>query len=327
MSEAVTRDEWNKRVAAHGGSLLESFEWGVLQESLGRKVFRHESPHFLASVAQYSLPLGKNYWYVPHGPVCFGHYDAESLREFVKGLRNHAPRETIFLKVEPQLPAMPEHAKMLRAAGFRRVADTQPSETRYIDLTKSEPELLHEMEHDTRYAVRAAERRGVKVTVARTVEEKARAFAAFWNLFEQTNVRHELHSYDKRYYEGVVKLQGDCFTELFLAELEGEVIAAAIVAYFGKRAYYLYAASKAGMGKFNAPSLILWEAVRGAKQKFCTSFDLWGTSETKKEWAGVTAFKKSFGGTAVQHIGTWEYPLKPLWYWAYRIAKRVTHSV
>ncbi len=322
MQKVLERDQWNRRVAAHGGSLLQSWEWGEMQEILGRKAAYVSTPELLASVFRYELPLGKGYWYAPHGPVFEKHASAGALEKFAGDMKQHAPGNAIFLKVEPQLSDTSENAAMLRAAGFRRGRDTQPSETRLIDLTKPEPELLHEMEHDTRYAIRAAERRGVKVNVARTADEKARAFAAFWDLFEVTNARHELHAYDKRYYEAVAKLQGDCHTEIFLAELEKEIIAAAIVAYFGKRAYYLYAASKAGVGKFNAPSLILWEAIRHAKQKFCTVFDTWGVSGTKKKWASVTAFKKSFGGAAVRTVGTWELPLRPLWYWAYHVTKK-----
>lgn len=344
MSELLTKDKWNERVAAHGGSLLQSWEWGALQEALGRKVARLATPGFLASAIQFSLPLGKCYWYVPHGPVFLRQPAPETLHAIASALAPHCGNNSVFLKIEPALTDTPEHRAFLRAARWKRAADTQPSETLLIDLTKLEPELLKEMEHDTRYAIRAAERRGVKTNVARTADEKAHAFAAFWDLFETTNVRHELHAYDKRYYEAVAKLQGDppampahagragCYTEIFTAELKDEpartqqaggVVASAIIAYFGKRAYYLYAASKASMGKFNAPSLILWEAIRGAKQKWCTVFDLWGISETRREWKGVTAFKKSFGGKAVKTVGTWEFPLRPLWWLGYTIAKKL----
>jgi lipid II:glycine glycyltransferase (peptidoglycan interpeptide bridge formation enzyme) len=316
------REGWDGQVTAHHGSLLQSWDWGALQESLGRKLVRVTEPRFLASVVEYPLPLRKKYWYVPHGPVFTHAPSAETLRAFAEELRAKAPRSAIFLKIEPPLTATPEHEAVLRAAGWKRAKDTQPSETLIIDLTKPEPELLREMEHDTRYAVRAAERRGVKVHVARTPDEKAHAFAAFWDLFEATNVRHELHAYDKRYYEAVAKLHGDCYTEIVSAWIGDEVVASAIIAYFGKHAYYLYAASRAGFGKFNAPSLILWEVIRHAKQKFCTVFDLWGISNAKKEWAGVTAFKKSFGGKETRTVGTWEYPIRPLWRWAYNAAKR-----
>ena len=327
--EEVTKEVWNERAAARGGSLLQSWEWGALQEALGRRVMRFTTSDFLASAVGYPLPFGKRYWYVPHGPMFLRQPAPETFRAIAPALAPHCGDSSIFLKIEPALTDTPEHRALLRAAGWKRAADTQPSETLLIDLTKPEPELLKEMEHDTRYAIRAAVRRGVAVTVARTAEEKARAFPLFWDLFEGTNIRHELHAYEKHYYEEVAKLQGSlpaqagCCTEIFLAALEGETIAAAIVAYFGKRAYYLYAASKTGMGKFNAPSLILWEAIRGAKQKWCIVFDLWGISETRREWKGVTAFKRSFGGREVKMVGTWEYPLQPLWYWGYRVAKQL----
>lgn len=323
------REAWNEAVRRHGGSLLQSYEWGELQETLGRRIHRFADGAFFASVVEYLLPLGRRYWYAPHGPVFVGEPRAVSSGKLRHELATNAPQGTIFLKIEPLLPATPENAAMLHAAGFRKVKDTQPSETLLIDLTKPEEALLREMEHDTRYAIRAAARRGVTVSVARTEEEKMSAFKRFWELFEVTNTRHELRAYPRAYYEAVTKLHGDlpaqagCFTEIFLASLEGRPIAAAIIAYFGKRAYYLYAASRAGLGKFNAPSLILWEAIRRTRTRGYETFDLWGVSDVNPRWRGVTAFKRSFGGKEVKMVGTWEYPFQPLWYWGYNIAKKI----
>lgn len=262
------------------------------------------------------LPLGFSYDYAPHGPSSI-HLNGEILHDIAEHTRSV---RTLFLRIEPRVEDTPEARGVLAHAGFTRVPDVQPSETRVLDLTKSEAELLNAMEHDTRYAIRAAAKRGVTVTVARE-EEKYTALAAFWELFEATNVRHGLHAYDKRYYEAVAALQGGCFTELFTANREGEVIASAIVAHFGNSAYYLYAASRAGYGKYNAPSLLLWEIIRHAKATGCRTLDLWGASATKKEWHGVTAFKKSFGGSSVKFVGTWDYVYRPLWYLAYRLAQ------
>lgn len=264
------------------------------------------------------LPFGMRYEYAPHGPAGRS-LNGETLHE----LSGHTRGEkTIFIRCEPRVANTSEARGTLLHAGFRKASDVQPSETRIIDLAKSEEELLGEMEHDTRYAIRAAEKRGVTIEQVGG-ETKRGAFAKFWELFEATNARHGLHAYDKEYYEAVADLNGDCFTEIFLAKREGETIAGSIVAYFGGTAYYLYAASRAGYGKYNAPSLMLWEIIRAARARGCASLDLWGTSETKKEWKGVTAFKKSFGGTPVKFVGTWDYVYRPLWYFAYRALSRM----
>lgn len=303
-------------------TLLQSKEWEKLQAHLGRAVRR--IPELNVLLISMPLPFGLRYEYAPHGP------SADTLNgEMLHELSGHTRgMNTVFLRIEPRVADTLQHREVLTHAGFRRAPDVQPRETMFIDLTKSEEELLRAMEHDTRYAIRAAEKRGVVVHVA-SGEERPAAFAQFWELFEATNVRHGLHAYHKRYYEAVATLAGDANSELFIAEREGEdlpagrqALAAALVAYFGNTAYYLYAASRAGAGKWNAPSLILWHIIRNAKARGCTALDLWGASETKKEWKGVTAFKKSFGATPVAFVGTWDYVYRPLWYLAYRLSRR-----
>lgn len=297
-------------------SLLQSEAWKHLQKQLGRSVRR--VPRLDTLLITMPLPFGMRYEYAPHGPSG-STVNGEVLHE----LAAHTHGEgTIFLRIEPRVSESSQATGALAHAKFRKVPDVQPRETMFIDLTKREDELLQNMEHDTRYAIRTAEKRGVEVEVAED-KERAAAFAKFWELFEETNVRHGLHAYDKQYYQGVATLEGDAYSEVFLAKREGQTLAAAIVAYFGSTAYYLYAASRAGYGKYNAPSLLLWEIIRRAKMKGCVALDLWGVSQTKKEWMGVTAFKKSFGGVPVAFVGTWDYVYRPLWYVAYRVAQRI----
>ncbi|MBI2278461.1 MAG: peptidoglycan bridge formation glycyltransferase FemA/FemB family protein [Candidatus Brennerbacteria bacterium] len=312
----ATAQEWNDMVVTKGGSLLQSWEWGELQRMRGRDVLRF--PSVSALVITMPLSLGRNYRYIPHGPSGVI-LNLETIRALTE---NAYSRRTIFLRIEPRVANTPEARGALAEAGFKRTPDTQPSETILVDLVKSEDELLRDMEHDTRYAIRVAERRGVTVEFTGGATRPA-AFAHFWELFETTNARHGLRAYEKRYYELVGGLEGGCSSEIFSAKREGETIASAIVAYFGNTAYYLYAASRAGYGKYNAPSLLLWEIIRRAQARGYATLDLWGASATKKEWAGVTAFKKSFGGASVRFVGTWDYIYRPFWYAAYRFATAI----
>lgn len=302
-------------------TLLQSKAWEKLQAQLGRVVRR--IPGLNVLLISMPLPFGMRYEYAPHGPS--GNVLTGAVLHELAAHTHGA--NTIFLRIEPRVADTPQNRAALAHAGFRRAPDVQPRETMFIDLTKSEEELLRAMEHDTRYAIRASEKRGVTVQVI-SGEERPAAFAKFWEIFEATNVRHGLHAYDKRYYESVAALAGDADSELFIAEREDpstrsrQTLAAAILAYCGHTAYYLYAASRAGAGKWNAPSLILWHIIRNAKVRGCAALDLWGASATKKEWKGVTAFKKSFGGIPVAFVGTWDYVYRPFWYLAYRCVSR-----
>lgn len=315
--------EWDVLAIEAGACFLQSSGWGSVQESRGKKVRMAEAGNLRGLVLEQPLPFGFSYYYLPRGP--FGPTeDPQALAALAAKLKATARAKTLFLRVEPFVPGTPERSKALRAAGFLATAPVQPKETRTLDLRKDEEALLKEMTHNTRYAIRAAGRRGVTIRKA-TGGECGKAFVSFWELFALTNDRHELKAFPKAYYEAIVRLDGACSSDIFLAELEGRPIAAAIIVRFGGTATYLYAASKAGFGKYNAPSLLLWEAMRDAKKGGCETFDLWGVSRTKKKWAGVTAFKKSFGGEEVAYVGTWDMPFKKLLYRAYIALGNVVH--
>lgn len=310
--------EWDEAAIGSGACFLQSAEWGELQKKLGKDVRMLQAGGVSGLVVMNPLPLGFSYLYVPRGP--FGDVEnAGALRAFVDAARKEAGPKTLFLRVEPFVSDSAEERGVLRAAGFAVGPSVQPKETRVIDLAKDEGELLKDMEHDTRYAIRAAARRGVSVRRVTDPSLKEKTFADFWELFSATNDRHELKAFPRRYYELVAGIDGRCSSSLFFADLAGKPIAAAIIVRFGAFAVYLYAASGAGFGRYNAPSLILWEALRAAKREGAKTFDLWGISHTNRKWAGVTSFKKSFGGEELSLVGTWDMPLQTFFYRGYRV--------
>jgi lipid II:glycine glycyltransferase (peptidoglycan interpeptide bridge formation enzyme) len=66
--------------------------------------------------------------------------------------------------------------------------------------------------------------------------------------------------------------------------------------------------------------LLQWEAIRWAKDQGCEVYDFWGAPDDFVEsdplW-GVWRFKAGFKGQVVRHIGAWDYPNRPFWYWIY----------
>ena len=297
-------------------SFLQSSEWQELQESLGRKTLRIQE----GFVVLHKLRFGKQYAYMPRGPENFSE---SSLKDMAATIKLKVPN-VIFLCIEPIKEHSLDEEKELRFTGFHKIKAVQPEETLFLDLKKSEEELLADMKHNTRYAIRAAERRGVTVRRYGTREEKKKHFEEFWKLFGETNKRHNLDAYGKRYYEAVANLEGECQSELFAAYLREKPISAALVLYYQKTATYLFAASARGFGKYNAPSLLLWEIIKKAQKRGEDTLDLWGTSETKEEWAGLTAFKKGFGGKPIKFLGTWDYVFSKTWYRMYKVAKKLS---
>jgi peptidoglycan pentaglycine glycine transferase (the first glycine) len=65
--------------------------------------------------------------------------------------------------------------------------------------------------------------------------------------------------------------------------------------------------------------LLQWEAMRWAKAKGCTTYDLWGAPhdiEERDSMFGVYRFKLGFSADLLCTPGAWDYPIKPF---AYRL--------
>lgn len=323
--------EWNEWVLARGGSFLQSWEWGAFQERLGKNIRRFAFPKWRGLMLTTTLPLGLSYGYMPYGPVLARPDDFSSWKSFLNDAESVCAKERIiFLRIEPRgAPPIPAEREALRGfmrrLGYRKTAQVQPEITAFIDLRRPAEELLRVMEHETRYAIRAADRRGVRIKRCASREEKERAFPLFVELVTDTSARHGLRTYGESYYRALLELDppSALSTELLIAYVGGDAAASALIAYFGGSATYLYAASRAGFGRYNAPSRLVWEAMRIAKERGASMFDLWGISHTDERWRGVTAFKQSFGGEDVCYAGTWDFPLRRNWYYFYRMAKRL----
>lgn len=300
---------------------LQSWDWGEFQKSLGAKIWRLDCGNqIFALLLRKELPLGFNYLYTPRGPV-INKLSEENLQNFLKQVKEIAKREkSIFLKIEPtKVNVVLE--KILAKNAFIKGDEVQPLETLVIDLVKSENEILKKMEHDTRYAIRTAAKRGVviKSSSGLSREEKEKILEAFYKTLQETARRNKIIVYSKRYFEKLINLSGDIRLEIFTAELEGKTIAFAVILFYNNRAFYLYAASESGYGRYNAPSLILWEAILAAKKGGMKNFDFWGFSDNRnKHWAGHSAFKKSFGGERLEYPGAWDYVFNRPLYFVYR---------
>ncbi len=80
-------------------------------------------------------------------------------------------------------------------------------------------------------------------------------------------------------------------------------ISGALILIHDRIAYYFHAASTQQGRKVSAPYLVIWEAMKIAKEKNCQIFDFEGIYDKRlpiKSWQGFTHFKKSFGGKELE---------------------------
>jgi Uncharacterized protein involved in methicillin resistance len=326
LREITDKTEWEKLHQARtipSGNFLQSWDWGEFQISLGRKVFRFAYENSLAQIIELPLPLGKKYWFCPKGPAMDnGQHTMDN--SFIKELKAKAKEAgAAFLRLEPSVSG-----GEVELSSTKKSHDINSRATSIIDLTKSEDDLLSAMHPKTRYNIRVSEKHGVEIRSSFIVH---RSFGPIWKLFEETAKRDGFRLHPCGYYEKQIKMPG---VEIFSAEYEGKLLAVAIVILDGdptslslrgaSTATYLHGASSNEMRNVMAPYALHWAIMKQAKGRGFKHYDLWGISDDPKSgWAGITRFKRGFGGADISAPGTFDLPVNRFWYSVYRLARRM----
>ena len=272
--------------------------------------------------------------YLPKGPLL--DWTNEALRNRVlDDLQSFARKQgAIFLKMDPDvvlgtgIPNNQDDAldnggqavmSELKRRGWGYASDQiQFKNTVLIHLNPSEEEILGRMKQKTRYNIRLAERKGVSVRVG-TKDD----LPMLYKMYAETSVRDGFVIRDEGYYQTVWNLfmnSSDPTCEPLIAQINGEAVASIFVFYFARRAYYVYGMSRDAHREKMPTYLLQWEAMRRAKAKGCSVYDLWGAPDVFNEsdslW-GVYRFKEGFGGKVIRTLGAWDFAPNPLWYKLY----------
>jgi peptidoglycan pentaglycine glycine transferase (the first glycine) len=321
---------------------LQSWAWGEFKSHWGWSAARLslrvkeeqavEPPLAAALVLKRKLPKSPfSILYVPKGPVL--DYNNPPLRRVVLAqLEQIARRErAIFIKIDPNVvyawgldddrrsPIGAKFIEELEDREWRLSADQiQFRNTVELDLGRSEEDLLAAMKGKTRYNIRLAARKGVVVRKGDSAD-----FTLIAEMYLETAERDGFAVRPLDYYlDAWNMLSNTGMAQPLIAEYNGDPLGAVIPVHFGNRALYMYGAST-GRERQRMPNhLLQWEAIRWAKALGCQVYDFWGAPdefvETDPLW-GVWRFKAGFNGQVVRHIGAWDYPVRPFWYWIFTV--------
>jgi peptidoglycan pentaglycine glycine transferase (the first glycine) len=183
---------------------------------------------------------------------------------------------------------------------------------------------LARMKQKTRYNIKLALKKGVVVHPSDSLD-------TFYRLMQTTAGREQFGVHTLAYYRQAYELfflRGEC--ELLVAEYQNQPLAALIVFAHGPRAYYFYGASASDHRDRMPTYLLQWEAMRWARSRGCSEYDLWGVPDKDEEilekeftarqdglW-GVYRFKRGFGGELRRSIGPWDRVYHPPLYRLYQ---------
>lgn len=311
MSETnLTKDEWDQRVIELNGSILQSWDWGDFQKALGFGLHRFSGADFINQTTEIPLAAGKKYLYSGRGPLG----NISSARSDIDTLARK-DHKIVFARIEPsEAPNLPKAAK-----------DTQPTHYWLLDLEQSEEEILARMKPKTRYNINLAQRKGVTVR-----EGSEKDLLDAYKLLLETSRRNKFSLHPQDYYWRMWECLQPQALRLLVAEYQGLPLACMFLTLFGTTATYAHGGSSSRMQQAMAPYLLHWEAIKLSKQLGYKYYDFGGIApagETDHPWAGITRFKKSFGGFELIFPGSFEIIYAPLWYNVYRNARTLRNLI
>ena len=268
------------------------------------------------------------------------------LHDIAMALKPELPSNTIAIRFDPDvafddLMECYAYNKGLKIVSFadklglrKNNVDIQPPDTTLVDLTGTEEEILEKMHSKWRYNIRLSAKKGVVVNKydgkSLNLSEK---IDKFYQLTKETNARDGNSSHAKDYYLDLIRSsatereQGKDVPQinLYIAEHEGEEIAAIMTLFSHDEAIYLYGASSNHKRNLMPNHLLQWTAMKDAKTYGSKYYDMYGMppegEDENHPMHGLYMFKANFGGRIIHRIGSWDMPLKPVYYSLYGFAE------
>lgn len=334
IREIAENEEFDPSILNENVPFTQAGFYGDWQKSSGRLVKRYliSSENKISAyfqVIKYPLIFGKNYLYIPYGPVLNSSHGefGELLKFFKQELKNITKKENA---VFTRLDFTPKISNEIQKKLFTKAslatyhsAYFQPRVEWFLNLEKPEEILLQEVHEKNRYSIRLAERKGVTTEIITKDFEKY--FDIFYELMEDTAKRNGFSLHDEKYYKNVFKNLHKTNSYLVLAKFEEKVLAIDLIIVFGKVANYVFSGSSTENRNFSASSLGLWKAIIQAKSLGCKEFNFGGISagEAYAGWEGLTRFKKRFGGREEVHSDFFDVVASYFWYYLYCFRKLI----
>lgn len=302
----MTQKQLNK-IADHP---LQSWEWGEFRKRAGNELVRFP----FGQITLHKIP------FTPFKVAAFekGPAPTSKMLEELKKLTRE--QNLVFIKLEPNsAKASLGTAKFDQIINLLKKNGAVPGKTLFtpttfwIDLTKSEDELIASFHPKTRYNIRVAQKNGVEVSE----DNSDKAFEKYIELTRETVQRQGFYAHSEKYHRLMWEtLNPAGIARLLTARYKGEIITCWIVFVWKNFLYYPYGASTEKYRNVMANNLIMWETIRFGKSLGLKTFDLWGREEGK----GFTKFKEGYNPQVVEFLGTWDLITSPLYY-PYRLSE------
>jgi len=302
---------------------LQSPKWGEFREKTGVKVIGENGLQItIHPVPHTKFTIG----YLPKGP--------DITQTMLNKLLEIGRKENcIFIQLEPNI----EKANQKEYHFQNLYKASHPLFTKYtfiLDLTKTEEELLKNMGQKTRYNIRVAEKRGVKV-----IEDNSdKAFEEYLRLTKETTTRQNFYAHGEKYHRlmwETLKNQksdsNELSAHLLKATYNGKILVTWILFVLDDTLYYPYGASSSEYREVMASNLMMWETIKFGKRLGLKKFDMWGAlgpnPDIKDPWYGFHRFKEGYGPRLTEFVGSYDFVINGKMYLAYKLLNKARWAI
>lgn len=316
LKPITSKTTWEKFVLnSNQVSFLQSWNWGQFNQSLGHQIFRlgfYQNKKLKGTVLLiHKISKRGRYLECPAGPIIPWNQKIY-FSSFIKHLKSLAQQtNSSFIRVRPNILDIPSNQKIFKAHGFIKAPMHLHAETtQVLDITKPEDRLLKDMRKNTRYSIRKAQKMGVTITTS----TQAKDINVLYQLQLEAAKRHKFIPFSEDYFLNQLKtFKNDNQIQLFKANYQNKTIAISFIIFYAQEAVYHYSGSSSLIRKVPASYLLQWQAIKAAKSRGLKKYNFWGIApdnKPKHRFAGVTLFKKGFGGQTISYLPAHDLPFK-----------------
>jgi len=310
-------------------NFLQSWNWGVFQQKLGKQVwycgfFAGEENCNQTQVAAALCIKEKakrgTYLTIAGGPLTDWHNEA--LLQFIfSQIRSLAQTEKcLFVRLRPQEIDTPELRATVKKLGLAEAPMHLTADlTLQLDLTKPLETLLIEMRKNTRYEVKSAAKENIVVKTSTNPDD----IRPFYEQQLAVARKHHFVPFSFRFLDEQFRtFVADSQVILFHAYKQtGELLASAFIIFYHGEAVYHYGVSTPANERQPGSYACQWAAIQWAKEHGGLKYNFWGIAPQDKpdhRFAGVSLFKRGFGGTEVQYLPAHDLAVG----WSYQMVRQ-----
>ncbi len=334
VKEITDKEVWEKFLLARNPhSFLQSWSWGEVHKALGYKIIRLGFFNALKLVGiclMIHQPAKRGpHFIIPSGPVI--NWQDEEITEFaLQTIKKIAEDNKVwFIRLRPELEDSDANRELINDLGFvNSPMHLHGENTLVVDIRPPSEEILKNMRKNTRYAIKKGLAEGYSFEL--TTDPADTKVLAY--LQKDTVKRHKFVGFNPILFQEQIKqFGGDNSGGLIICKKNNQNLVAAIVVFYGEYAYYHHSGSTDAARKTNASYATQWQIILEAKKRGLKYYDLWGiapTDDPNHRFAGVTVFKKGFGGTAHNWVHARDIPTSKLYWLTFvfeNIRKKLRH--